>query len=154
MNEKILDALKSLGFQLQMLDDGCCQFEYEGKHILYLPCEDDEQFLNLSIPGIMEMDEEDSIEYYQIMDYANKTLKYVKFCKIKTGIWIFYERELFENDDLKQVISHMILRLDLGYELIQDAVKESCSDEDTDENDIQDDTNNDDAINDGGDENE
>ena len=46
MKEKILDAFKALGFEMEELEGFGYGFEYEGKHFLYMYNEDDEDFLN------------------------------------------------------------------------------------------------------------
>ncbi len=102
MKEKILDAFKALGFEMEELEAFGYGFEYEGKHFLYMYNEDDEDFLNLALPAVLDMDDEDNVGFYQVMDKINGTLKYVKANKLNDSMWLFYERELFGGEDLKQ----------------------------------------------------
>lgn len=114
MKEKILDALRALGFELDDTGDVGFGFNYEGKHYLYLYNENDEDFLNISLPAVLSIDDDDNMDVYKIMDFLNSSLKYVKAYKIKDSVWLFYERELFGGEDLKQLLSHMILHLEAG----------------------------------------
>lgn len=114
MKEKILDAFKALGFEMEDMVVGY-DFQYEGKHYLYMYNEDDEDFLNIALPAVHSMDDEDTLGFYQLIDKINATLKYVKANTINDSIWLFYERELLGGEDLKQVISCMILHLESGF---------------------------------------
>ena len=56
------------------------------------------------------------------------------------GMWLFYERELFGDEDLKQVISRMILHLEAGFMFLHRAMaaseeNESDSEEIVDDSD-------------------
>ena len=101
MKEKILEAFKTMGFAMEELEGMGYGFDYEGKHFLYMYNEDDEDFLNISLPGVLDIDNENDTTFYQVMDKLNGTLKYVKAYKLNDSMWLFYERELFGGEDLK-----------------------------------------------------
>ena len=125
MKEKILDAFKALGFEMEELEGFGYGFEYEGKHFLYMYNEDDEDFLNLALPAVLDMDDENNVGFYQVMDKLNGTLKYVKAYKLNDSMWLFYERELFGGEDLKQVLSRMILHLEAALMFLRHAMASS-----------------------------
>ena len=125
MKEKILDAFKALGFEMEELEGFGFGFEYEGKHFLYMYNEDDEDFLNIALPAVLDMDDEDNVGFYQVMDKINGTLKYVKANKLNDSMWLFYERELFGGEDLKQILSRMILHLEAGLMFLRSAMAAS-----------------------------
>lgn len=128
MKEKILDAFKALGFEMEELESFGYSFEYEGKHFLYMYNEDDEDFLNLALPAVLDIDNENNVGFYQVMDKINGTLKYVKANKLNDSVWLFYERELFGSEDLKQILSRMILHLEAGLMFIRRAMASSEED--------------------------
>ena len=125
MKEKILEAFKALGFEMEELEGMGYGFQYEGKHFLYMYNEDDEDFLNISLPGVLDIDDENNTTFYQVMDKLNGTLKYVKAYKLNDGMWLFYERELFGGEDLKQVLSRMILHLEAALMFLRRAMADS-----------------------------
>ena len=125
MKEKILEAFKALGFEMEELEGMGYGFQYEGKHFLYMYNEDDEDFLNISLPGVLDIDNENDTTFYQVMDKLNGTLKYVKAYKLNDSMWLFYERELFGGEDLKQVLSRMILHLEAGLMFLRRAMANS-----------------------------
>ena len=125
MKEKILEAFKAMGFAMEELEGMGYGFEYEGKHFLYMYNEDDEDFLNISLPGVLDIDDENDTTFYQVMDKLNGTLKYVKAYKLNDSMWLFYERELFGGEDLKQVLSRMILHLEAALMFLRRAMANS-----------------------------
>lgn len=131
MKEQILDAFKALGFEMEEMEGLGYGFQYEGKHYLYMYNEDDEDFLNISIPAVLDLDDENNVGFYQVMDKLNGTLKYVKANKLNDSMWLFYERELFGGEDLKQVLSRMILHLEAGFYFLHRAMESSDDGSDT-----------------------
>ncbi len=110
MKEKILEAFENLGFNLEYNDTLGYSFFYEGINLLYMYNEDDETFLNISVPGIYDL--EDGKEAYDVLkEKINSTLKYVKAYTLCNSLWIFYERDLLGNEDLEEVIRRMVLQL-------------------------------------------
>ena len=61
MKDKILEAFRDLGFKLEEEEGmGYC-FNYEGLNLLYMYNENDEEFLNIALPGIIEVEEKQYI---------------------------------------------------------------------------------------------
>lgn len=125
MKEKILDTLKSLGFTLEDIGDSCYGFQFEGNNYLYMYNESDEDFLNIALPVVLEWDGETKTSFYQLMDKLNSTLKYVKANKVKDSMWLYYERELFGDEDLELVVSRMIFHLDAGINYLHRSMKKA-----------------------------
>lgn len=134
MKEKILETLNNLGFSLTEVGTLDYSFKYEGINFLYMYNEDDEKFLNLSIPGIYDLDKEDIIKYYTLCEKINSTLKYVKAYTFNDNLWLFYERELFENDDLEELLSRMIHELTIALLVVRNTIQKMEEEETTDDN--------------------
>ena len=60
MKEKILNTFATMGFQLEEMEGFGYGFRYEGINYLYMPNDDDEDFLNLAIPAILEVTEDNT----------------------------------------------------------------------------------------------
>ena len=140
MKEKILEAFRDLGFKLEEEEGmGYC-FNYEGLNLLYMYNENDEEFLNIALPGIVEVEEDRMLQICALLEKINSTLKYVKTYMLGNSVWLFYERELFGEEDLMTVISRMILHLEAGLVFARKAMAEieetmanDSSDDDTSE---------------------
>ena len=125
MKEKILEAFRELGFKLEEEEEGMgyC-FNYEGLNLLYMYNESDEEFLNIALPGIVEVEEDRMLQICALLEKINSTLKYVKTYMLGNSVWLFYERELFGEEDLMTVISRMILHLEAGLVFARKAMAE------------------------------
>ena len=149
MKEKILEAFRDLGFKLEEEEGmGYC-FNYEGLNLLYMYNENDEEFLTIALPGIVEVEDDKMLQICALLEKINSTLKYVKAYMLGNSVWLFYERELIEQreqsrtcsdyaesrekktesqlcgeEDLMTVISRMILHLEAGLVFARKAMAE------------------------------
>ena len=140
MKEKILAAFENLGFNLEDNDSLGYHFYYEGINFLYMYNEDDENFLNISVPGIYDLEEDNKENYDVLKEKINSTLKYVRAYTLGGSLWLFYERDLLDNEDLEEVIRRMILHLAAALMFARDSIEkidngESDEDSDDDNND-------------------
>lgn len=140
MKEKILAAFENLGFNLEDNESLGYSFNYEGINYLYMHNEDDEDFLNISVPCIYDLEEDNKEKYEELKEKINSTLKYVKAYTLGDSLWIFYERDLLGNEDLEEVIRHMILHLAAALMFARDSIEkidngESDEGSDNDNND-------------------
>lgn len=135
MKDKILDAMKSMGFLLEKKDSNY-QFRYELKYYRLMFDEKDEDFLTISLPTWLEFEDENNSRLYQLMDMINGTIKYVKAKKYKEdkkkkeSIWLFYERDLSGDENLMQVLASMIYYLDEGFEFLYEVMPKIEGDDD------------------------
>ena len=118
---------------------GYC-INYEGLNLLYMYNENDEEFLNIALPGIVEVEEDNMLQICALLEKINSTLKYIKAYMLGNSVWLFYERELFGEEDLMTVISRMILHLEAELVFARKAMAEieetmanDSSDDDTSE---------------------
>ena len=143
MKEQILDTFATMGFLLEEMEGFGYGFSYEGINYLYMPSDDDEDFLNLAIPAIVEVTEENTQAVFMLMDRLNSTLKYVKANTQGDSIWLFYERELYGEEDFEKLLSRMILHLEAAIIFFRDAMANikndvDCPDDDTPAGDTED----------------
>ena len=149
MKEKILEAFRDLGFKLEEDEGMGYSFNYEGLNLLHMYNENDEEFLNIALPGIVEVEEDNMLQICALLEKINSTLKYIKAYMLGNSVWLFYERELIEQreqnrtcsdyaesqekktegqlcgeEDLVTVISRMILHLEAGLVFARKAMAE------------------------------
>ena len=131
MKEKIWEAFKALGFKVEDLDGIAYGFHYEGRNLLLLLNEEDEEFLNIALPCVLEPDDVDEQVFNETMEKVNSTLRYVKAYKAFGGMTLFYERELSGEEDLKEVIRRMILHIEAGHFFLHHRLLKSKDDGDS-----------------------
>ena len=122
MKEQILNTFAAMGFQLEEMEGFGYGFRYEGINYLYMPNDDDEDFLNIAVPAIVEINDENAHASHMLMDKLNSTLKYVKANKLGDSMWLFYERELYGGEDFEKLLSRMILHLEAALNFYRNAM--------------------------------
>ena len=122
MKEQILNTFAAMGFQLEEMEGFGYGFQYEGINYLYMPNDDDEDFLNIAVPAIVEINDENVHAAHLLMDKLNSTLKYVKANKLGDSMWLFYERELYGGEDFEKLLSRMILHLEAALNFYRNAM--------------------------------
>ena len=75
MKEKILAVFENLGFNLEDIESLGFSFNYEGINYLYMYNEDDENFLNISVPSIYDLEKDNKEKYEELKEKINSTLK-------------------------------------------------------------------------------
>jgi len=132
MKEKIFETLRTMGFEVEEIEEFGYGFQYEGKNYLYMPNDEDEDFLCISIPAVMDCEDVSNEVFYQLMDKLNSTLKYVKANKLGDSMWLFYERELYGDEDLEKMLALMILHLEAGITFFRNLITSAINDDDSD----------------------
>lgn len=144
MNQKeiVIDQLKAMGFEPIALGDAGFVFKYEDMNYLYMPDEDDEQFLRIVIPHLFEVTEENRVAVLEAMHEAGVMLKYAKVCIMyENTAWAVYEHRLTATDNLPELLEHIVRVLEAtafvflakmsGEEVVGRSDEgEDCSDED------------------------
>ena len=115
MNQKkiILEQLNAMGFEPTKVGDVGYVFKYEDVNFLYMPDEDDEQFLRIAIPHLFEVTDENRVTVLEAMHDTALLLKYAKICIMyETATWAIYEHRLTTTDKLAELLEHIILVLE------------------------------------------
>ncbi|MBQ0058006.1 MAG: hypothetical protein KBT20_10165 [Bacteroidales bacterium] len=132
MKEKILNAFKNLGFEMENMEGLGYGFNYEGLHYLWVN-NDDEEFLSIAIPAVFDKSDVDELDFYKIIEKLNSTLKYVKVNELSNSMWIFYEREMVGEEDFDKLLPKMILHLEHAVRFLRNGGEEAASGNDDEE---------------------
>lgn len=117
MNQKeiILDQLKAMGFEPIELGDVGFVFKYEDMNYLYMPDDDDEQFLRIVLPHLFEVTAENRVAVLDAMHETGMMLKYAKVCIMhENAAWAIYEHRLTSTDNLAELLEHIIRVLEVA----------------------------------------
>lgn len=111
MNQKeiILEQLNAMGFEPVELGDAGFVFKYDDLNYLYMPDEDDEQFLRIAIPHLFEVTDENRVAVLEAMHDTSLLLKYAKVnIMYESAAWAVYEHRLITTDNLSELLEHII----------------------------------------------
>ena len=111
--EIILNQLKSMGFDPIEIGDLGYAFQYEDVNYLYMPDDDDEHFLRIAIPHLLEVTDENRIAILEAMQETGLRMKYSKVCIMYQAPWAIYEHRLSLEKDLCDLLEHMIRVLEV-----------------------------------------
>ena len=107
--EIVLGHLKALGFDPVELGGLGYTFNYEEINYLYMPDDDDENFLRIAIPHIFEVNDENRVVVFDAMHDSSLLVKYAKVCIMYEGaVWAIYEHRLTSSDNLQELLEHII----------------------------------------------
>lgn len=110
--ELILKELRALGLELEEVTDIGFHFICENSHFLFMPCENDENFLRFAIPGIFEVTEENRLFLLDIANKTNMDLKYVKAVIMDNEtLWLFLEYRMVGEQSLDELLEFIIRML-------------------------------------------
>lgn len=136
MKEKIIEALKIMGFIPVPIDDWAYEFEFEGLSYLYM-LNDDEDCLNISVPLGAKLTDRNADKFYDVVNSVNKDLFYVKAYKRDDDhIWLSYELEYNEEnkEELDMIFARMIHALNHAARFVYRNIDDTFFDEDEQEN--------------------
>lgn len=143
MKEKIVEALRDLGFILEEVSGIGYHFKFEAVNMFYLNSED-EQFVSIIVPGIFETEHSDMEVVYKTMEKVNSTLKYVKAYLWNDSITLTYEREMFGEENLEEMLGSMIVQLESALrfsrnviETLQNETNDADADDEADDADVE-----------------
>lgn len=143
MKEKIVEALRDLGFILEEVSGIGYHFKFEAVNMFYLNSED-EKFVSIIVPGIFETEHSDMEVVYKTMEKVNSTLKYVKAYLWNDSITLTYEREMFDEENLEEMLDSMIVQLESALrfsrnviETLQNETNDADADDEADDADVE-----------------
>lgn len=113
--EKVLNQLEELGFALEEAGEYGYFFKFEGLNVLYMPDDDDEDFLRFALPSIYDVTDENKNLVMEVVNNTNMTIKYSKTCIVNDDVWVFYEYRLFGEDKLEEIVEHSLRLLEATY---------------------------------------
>lgn len=115
MEEKIVNALRELGFAPKHPENGQSYvFYYEGARYFYIP-NDNKALLNIAIPFTVDHEDFPGVDFAEITQKVNAELSFVKAYVQYDNVWVTYEESLFGDEDeerLRKIVTRMILCLD------------------------------------------
>lgn len=116
MNQKeiILEQLCSMGFEPIELGNVGYAFKYEELNYLYMPDDNDEQFLRIAVPQLYDVTDENRAAVLEAMHDTGLMLKYSKVCIMyEDAVWAIYEHRFSTCEDLAEILEHIIRVLEV-----------------------------------------
>ena len=94
--EEIINYLQNEGLMPKKDEDGDIVFKYQMKNFIIFDTTDDEQYLQIALPGIYDVTEENLVEVLAACNSLNRGIKVGKaiITGDNTSVWVVYESML------------------------------------------------------------
>lgn len=106
--ENVLNQLQSMGFDPIEIPGLGHRFEFEDVNYLYMPDDDDERFLRIAIPRLLDVTDANRVAVLNAMQETGQVVKYSKVCMMYEAPWAIYEHRLSSSEDLDDLLEHII----------------------------------------------
>ena len=123
MIDKIMAVLKSEGFQPKE-DEASVTFKYQMIDYLHIKDEDD-QYLNLYIPSIFQVDDDNRMAVMQTMNHINNLHKVVKLVLNDDHVWVCFEEKLPKDAEIDELLTFAIMVLEQSTRRFYEVLKEA-----------------------------
>lgn len=123
MKQRIYDWLRAQGLCPKM-DEGSISFKYQMKNYVFFFDADDQNFLQLCLPGIFDSNDENLFAVLKAMDAVNVGRKVIKAGIINDSVWLFFEVLLDESPVFDDILPRGMQMLAGGQEVFYEKLEE------------------------------
>ena len=110
----MVEYLRNEGYRPEVKDFGAT-FRAEGSNYVYFRNEGDNEFMQLCLPAIYEIENgNERLQVLKAMDKANSTAKVVKCASIDDSVWVFFEILLDGSPELEDIVPRALGMLKNG----------------------------------------
>ncbi len=107
MTDKMLEELQKQGFLPQREDFGIV-FKYQMVNYLYFENKEDDEYFNLYIPYIFEVDKENMADVLTTINAINNEMKVIKLVVNDDHVWACFEEELPKDASLEDILPYAV----------------------------------------------
>ena len=112
--ELMVEYLRNEGYRPTVEEFGAT-FRAEGSNYVYFRNENDNEFMQLCLPGIYDIENENErLRVLKAMDAANSTAKVVKCSTVNNSVWVFFEILLDGSPELEDIVPRALAMLKNG----------------------------------------
>ncbi len=110
MTDKVLEELQEQGFLPQRVDFGIV-FKYQMVNYLYFENKNDDEYFNLYIPYLFEVDKENMADVLTAINAINNAIRVVKLVVNDDHVWACFEEELPKDASLEDIVPYALVTL-------------------------------------------
>lgn len=120
--EELIAYLKAQGLQPEVEDFGIF-FRYQMRNFWFLTDDEDQQYLRLIMPGIMDVDENNRLDVLEACNMVSKDIKVAKcFISDNSDVWISCEQLLDADPKFDDILPRSLNILLASYEAFGKAI--------------------------------
>ena len=119
--DNVMVELQKLGL-LPKKEEFGIGFKYQMVNYVYMD-DNEEEYLKIYIPGIMEVDDDDLGMVLTLLNSINNKMKVVKLVVADNLVWCCYEARVHEGVNLGDMVEHAVEALHVSYQQFNDLLK-------------------------------
>lgn len=120
--ERVFETLKEQGL-IPSIEEYGIAFRYQMTSFIYMPDKEDEEFFNMLIPGIYDVNEENEYDVLRAINSVNNAMKVVKLVISNDSVWVCFESELNKDAPVNELVPFAVATLFQARVRFYDAVK-------------------------------
>lgn len=102
-SELVLNFLRSQGFCPEVEDNGNIYFKFQMRNFLYINNDEDNDFFQLLMPAIYEINEDNRDVALEAANKVNSGMKVAKASVINDNVWLFFEILLDQSPAIEDI---------------------------------------------------
>ena len=107
-SEMVFNYLKSQGLQPEYDDRNNIWFKYQMRNFLYFNNDEDTQFINLTMPRIYDVTDDNRMAVFEAINEVNETTKVVKLTIAGDSVWCATEIMMDSTPELDDLLPRLI----------------------------------------------
>ena len=107
-SEKVFQYLKEEGLVPQFDSKGNINYKYQMKNFYYINNDDDPNFINLTLPKIYEVNDDNRYAVFEALNEVNETTKVVKVTISSDSVWCATEIMLDSTPELGDLFPRLM----------------------------------------------
>lgn len=120
--ERVFETLREQGLIPSMEEYGIA-FRYQMTNFIYVPDKEDDEFFNMLIPGIYDVNEENEYDVLRAVNSVNNAMKVVKIVISYDSVWVCFESEMSKDAPVDELVPFAVATLFQARVRFYDALK-------------------------------
>lgn len=107
-SEMVFDYLKRQGLQPEFDDRNNIWFKYQMRNFLYFNNDEDQAFINLTMPRIYDVTDDNRLAVFEAINEVNETTKVVKLTVAGDSVWCATEIMMDSTPELDDLFPRLL----------------------------------------------
>lgn len=107
-SEMVFDYLKSQGLAPEFDDRNNIWFKYQMRNFLFFNNDEDTQFINLTMPRIYDVTDDNRLAVFEAINEVNETTKVVKLTIAGNSVWCATEIMMDSTPELDDLLPRLL----------------------------------------------
>ena len=123
-SERVFEYLKYQGLVPEFDDRKSIRYKYQMKNFFYINNDNDPPFINLTLPNIFEVTDDNRMAVFEAINEVNENTKVVKLTIYKNQVWCATEIMLDSTPELDELFPRLMNILMIAQQKFYDIIEQ------------------------------